>query len=361
MELSSEPSVAAEAAELAVLVISATGPSPVIRPHRPGPWSSRFLYFLAAMGVQLLLTALAFAGPPVLPGSSDFAEQFAAHTEGDLTVYTPRDRVLPVVWLQRRAESVLLSLSNEMGVDPGGAMDVVFAGDEEVFQWVTGGLVPEWGTGAALPGRRLVIIAYSNVRERTPEELDRVLRHEFAHVLLGSLQVPIPRWFDEGHAMFRSQLPSPDMHLALSRAALFDRLLPLPALADSFPASEPLARLAYAESYDAIRWIEERYGPQALPWILSDLAVGRTFPDALERGTGLTPALFAAVWKGEVRSRFNLIDVLGESGVLWALVGVVLVVGAILKRARGARRSALWEDDDSEILDAGEEWNDEIH
>jgi hypothetical protein len=301
---------------------------------------------LGAAGLLLLLLVLPLAASPILPGNRKFEERFVSHSAGALTIYSPRDQVLPDVWLQRRAESALLQLSREMGVDPGGPIDVVFAGDGDTFRWVTGGLVPEWGAGAAMSDRRLVIIAFANVRERTPEELDRVLRHEFAHVLLGSLHAAIPRWFDEGHAMFRSQLPSAEMHLALSRAALLDRLLPLPAIADSFPTAEPLARLAYAESYDAIRWIEERYGPRALPWILNDLVAGRPFAEALERGTRLTPALFAAIWRGEVRKRFSVLDALGESGLLWAAVALILIVGATLKRSREARRSALWEEEE---------------
>lgn len=301
--------------------------------------------------IFLLLTVLILGlnragADPAFPGTEAFAERFESRSAGLLSVHTPRENQLPAVWLLRRSGAALESLTAEMGIDPGGPIEVVFAGDERTFQWVTGGLVPEWGAGAALPSRRLVVVAYSGVHQRTPAELDRILRHEFAHVLLGSLETRIPRWFDEGHAMFRSQAPSREMYLALARAAVLDRLLPLPAIADSFPTSHGLAQLAYAESYDVIRSIQERHGAKALPWILSDLTKGSSFDDAILRGTGLTPAIFAAYWREEVRERYSLLDAFGDSALLWVAAALLVIVGAVYKRVRMVRRRNRMADDE---------------
>ncbi len=303
--------------------------------------------------IALSLASFCAAAGPIAPGSAAFEERFESQVAPLMRVHTPREMVLPVEWLIERAQGSLARLVEESGLNTEGGIDVVFAGSDELFQWVTGGLVPEWGTGAALSARRLIVIQYSDQYERQPAELDRVLTHEFAHVLLGSIDATVPRWFDEGHAMFRSQQPDPSMLLTLARAAVFDRLLPLPALADSFPESLGFARLAYVESYDAVRGIEEWWGDNALKWMLADLAAGSSFDEALIRTTGLSPAVYAALWRERVRERYGLLDAFGGGTLLWALVALGALVGAVGRRVRLKRRRDAMDDDALDGTPAG--------
>ncbi len=307
-------------------------------------WRTRTTYLALA---ALSSFRLAAAAPPVLPDTPEFRERFESRSSSDrLVVHTPRELTLPREWLRERAGRALIRLEEESGLCAGAPIDVVFAGSEEIFHWVTGGLVPEWGTGAALSEQRLIVVQYSDQPERLPSELERVLMHEFSHVLLSALQTPAPRWFDEGHAMFRSQQPDPSTLLTLARAAVFDRLIPLPALADSFPTSIALARLAYAQSYDAVRCIEEWWGHNAVEWLLSDLAAGMSFDQAMMRATGHSPAVFGALWAQRVRARYGLLDALGGGTLLWALLALVALLGAVGRRMRLRRRRQRMDDSD---------------
>ncbi|MAE69815.1 MAG: hypothetical protein CME06_05035 [Gemmatimonadetes bacterium] len=303
--------------------------------------------------IALLLATLRAIAGPIAPGSAAFEERFESQAAHPISVHTPKEVVLPVEWLIERAQGSFARLVEETGIGVEGGIDVVFAGSDENFRWVTGGLVPEWGTGAALSARRLIVIQYSDQYERQPAELDRVLTHEFAHVLLGSIESNVPRWFDEGHAMFRSQQPDPSMLLTLARAAVFDRLLPLPALADSFPESLASARLAYVESFDAVRSIEEWWGENALRWMLADLVAGSPFDEAMIRTTGHSPAVYSALWRERVRERYGLLDALGGGTLLWALVALVALLGAVGRRIRLKRRRDRMDDDALDGAPAG--------
>ena len=126
-----------------------------------------------------------------------------------------------------------------------------------------------------------------------PEELDRVLTHEFTHALVQSVAPRnVPTWLNEGLAvMFEphgegwtdAQLASSAYRLPLQRlAAGFDRL------------SGPQARMAYAQSAGTVRALIELAGPQAVMAMIQDIGRGEAFETAFERRMSTTFASFAS-------------------------------------------------------------------
>ena len=99
-------------------------------------------------------------------------------------------------------------------------VSVYLAPDEGAFERLTGGAVPEWGAGVALPfDTTIVIPAYSSSRGRGWSD-PGLLRHEWAHVglhqYLGGLRAP--RWFGSG-----SPFPGSVRSIAESRHARLRR------------------------------------------------------------------------------------------------------------------------------------------
>ena len=158
---------------------------------------------------------------------------------------------------------------------------------EEQFRDITRS--PGWAA-AAYDGRIRVPVrgALTN-----PEELDRVLTHEFTHALVQSIAPRgVPTWLNEGLAVtFEPNGPAwSDAQLGKSSYRM-----PLQRLAAGFDKlSGAQARMAYAQSGGAVRALIEQAGAPAMVALLQDLGRGDDFDAAFERRMLTTYASFAA-------------------------------------------------------------------
>lgn len=145
--------------------------------------------------------------------------------------------------------------------------------------------LPHWAAGAADPATRRVVVAVTASRQR--QDRERVLLHELAH--LGVREAAggrsLPRWLDEGAArVLAGEHAASDLEV-LARARVADDLLPLAALAGSFPSDRTKAALAYAQAGRAISLLEgERTGTLAA--VLHAIAQGAEVDEALARVAG---------------------------------------------------------------------------
>jgi len=160
-----------------------------------------------ALGLLLLL-----GGPlsPVYPGALR-GQPVPAVLEGTrygtlrapgLSVrFAPEDSLVA-----ERVRDFLMGQTELPGLPRPDGVTVVLAHTPEVLDALTGGVVPEWRAGVAVPSRRLLIVPTGEGPRILDPEGRRVLRHEWAHLglhaYLGDLRVP--RWFDEGYAQWAS-------------------------------------------------------------------------------------------------------------------------------------------------------------
>lgn len=146
---------------------------------------------------------------------------------------------------------------------------------------------PEWAA-AAYDGRIKVPMrgALSN-----PEELDRVLTHEFTHALVQSLAPRgVPTWLNEGIAVMFEPGGRPWTEAQLGSTS---RRLPMRQLASGFDRlSGSQARMAYAQSADTVRLMIEHAGEPALVALLQDIGRGDSFDEAFERRMSTSYASF---------------------------------------------------------------------
>jgi tetratricopeptide (TPR) repeat protein len=112
-----------------------------------------------------------------------------------------------------------------------------------------------------------------------PEELERVLSHEFVHALVRSLAARgVPTWLNEGLA---TALETGDLGWAEKQVAALPRPVPLRALQAGFgKLSGPQAQLAYATSALAARRLIVEAGGFAIANLLRDLGDGVDFDTA---------------------------------------------------------------------------------
>ena len=158
---------------------------------------------------------------------------------------------------------------------PEGVITVVLYTQEQ-FRDITRS--PDWA--AALYDGRIRVPMRGALQR--PEELERVLAHEFTHALVRSIAPRgVPTWLNEGLAV----VFEPDGRAwAQAQLAKSEKRLRSDTLAGSFAKlSGADARIAYAQSAIAVDQLIELAGTPALVGLLQDLAHGEPLPAAFER------------------------------------------------------------------------------
>jgi tetratricopeptide (TPR) repeat protein len=115
-----------------------------------------------------------------------------------------------------------------------------------------------------------------------PEELDRVLTHEFAHALVRTLAPQrVPTWLNEGLA---TAVEADTLTWAAARLVKAGGSVPLSALATGFGRFGGAdAELAYATSAVAVRRMLDESGGYAVANLLRDLGDGADFETSFAR------------------------------------------------------------------------------
>ncbi|MDO8795529.1 MAG: tetratricopeptide repeat protein [Vicinamibacterales bacterium] len=169
-------------------------------------------------------------------------------------------------------EQAYWRIGAEMGVFPDHIITVVLATRQQ-FRDITRS--PDWAA-AAFDGRIKIPVSGAL---RQPEELDRILAHEFTHALIRSIAPrSVPTWLNEGLAVALE--PG---GVASSAEDLASRPTRLPAarLTSGFAGlSGADARAAYAQSATAVQFLIDRQGLPAVVSLLHDIARGEPFPEA---------------------------------------------------------------------------------
>jgi MYXO-CTERM domain-containing protein len=216
------------------------------------------------------------------------------------------------------------------------AVSLFIAPDRPVFDSLTGGRVPEWGAGVAVPALgRIVVPGFGTQRARGWEEA-RVLKHEWAHLglhqFLGGLRPP--RWFDEGYAQWASGGWNPSegwrlrVSLAMGRAPLLDSLVL------DWPRDPASAGLAYLLSATAVEYLVRESGERGLRIFLERWREVGNFDLAMATVYGVTPGRFEEGWRKYVRRQYGWLFVLSHSTVFWLALALALLLLFRIRRRR---------------------------
>jgi len=230
------------------------------------------------------------------------------------------------------------------GLPPSLPSDVtaVLTHGPEAFEQLTGGVVPEWRAGVAIPEAGMLVLPYREGPSVLDAESRRTLRHEWAHFglheYLGDLRVP--RWFDEGYAQWASGGFDASEAWRLRVLLALGRAPPLDSLALTWPGSREQARTAYLLSASALAYLLEPGGERGLALFLERWREGRSFDAALLRTFGVTPSQLEEDWTAHVRRRYGWLLVVSRSSMFWAVLAVVLLALARVRRARNREKLA---------------------
>lgn len=159
----------------------------------------------------------------------------------------------------------------------------------------------EWTGGRAYPEYNLVLIGVP------PDQLSfgkRAVPHEFSHLIIHRATAnpygDLPRWLDEGLAMWAEGDLESDYKSALNQAIRSKQLVSLKSISSNFPADSKQATLAYAESYSVIVFIRDNLGRQKIAELLKAYKGGSTDDAALQSALGMTTAELDSRWRASL-------------------------------------------------------------
>lgn len=198
------------------------------------------------------------------------------------------------------------------------------------------GRLPTWGAGFALPGARTVVVRADAGDPR------QTLRHELAHLALhAAIRGRVPLWFSEGYAAVASGEIDRLAALQLSLSVARGNVPTLDELDRGLRGGRATAEASYALAASAVLFLARGHPSGELAPLLGRLRSGEGFGSAVLATTGLTLGRMELAWQRDVRRRYGWL-VWMTAGGFWALVALVVIGAAWLRRARDRpRRAAL--------------------
>ena len=247
-----------------------------------------------------------------------------------------------------QADSILRhtrsQLSKILGDSLTGEVEIYLVESQPRFDSLIGGSFPDWGAAAAVPSLNRIVLK-SPDRFNVNKSLRELLAHEYAHLALAhrvGAGSP-PRWLDEGIATMVSMEWRWSNNLTMGLASIMGDFVPLREIEQVNRFNESKARLAYAESYLAVSYLHDDYGPEVLNMLLDSLAAGVNSDRSLLYATGSDYANFEQEFRIYLQGRFNFISVVADTMYLWLALAIVVIIGAVYKMRKRRQYYEKWE------------------
>ena len=265
-------------------------------------------------------------------------------------VASAHERVAPLL---RDAEEFKAKLTDELGQPVLQRVEVRIARTPEEMASLAPAEVPppDYASGVAYPSLHLVLLTLSAPRTNEAVDLEEVFRHELAHVALEDavLGRHVPRWFNEGLAVYQSGEGSMVRTRTLWDATLSDNVLPLADLDRGFPEDHYEVSIAYAESADFVRFLMREPDRARFTALIERTKNGQDFDRALGDAYGSDLKKLEFQWREQLSKRFTYLPVLTGGSLVWVLVICALGVGWYKRRRRARETLERWGREEAEL------------
>ena len=200
---------------------------------------------------------------------------------------------------------------------------------------------PKYATGVAYPELNLVLLTLTPESPNERLDIAETFRHELAHLALSQAvnDLPIPRWFNEGFAIFASGESSMPRLQTLWTATLAGTLVPLERLERSFPEDAMTASIAYAEAADVVRYLARKEDHHRFNGLVERMGQGQDFNAALLESYGLDRYALEYEWRENVGRRYTFWPVICSTTVVWGGIAVLFFWG--YRRKKSSERATL--------------------
>lgn len=210
---------------------------------------------------------------------------------------------------------------------------------------------PTWIAGYAFSADGIAIL----FPERTPtypdSTFEELVLHEVGHILVAraSASRPLPRWFNEGLALFIGRPWRLEDRSRLTWALLSGRQVDLSRLEPYFHSDRVAAGHAYALAGAFVQDLVRRRGGESIARILAGVGAGASFEEAFRRAVGVDLARAETSFWGRHTFWYRWIPILTSSLTLWLGVTALALVAFRRRRARDAALRALWEEEERRL------------
>jgi hypothetical protein len=238
-------------------------------------------------------------------------------------VYPPnvRERIQPLIEESERAR---LDFTEQLGPKVLRSVEVRIARSAVEMSALApeGAPFPKYASGVAYGQLGLILLTLQPPQANQRLELREVFLHELSHIALhdATLGQHVPRWFNEGFAIFNSGESSVVRLQTLWTASLAGDLIALEQLDRRFPDTASNASIAYAQAADVTRYLVRSQDRYRFDQLIERLANQVPFESALESSYGITLRELESEWKKDVARRYSFWPVLTSAGLLWGVV-----------------------------------------
>jgi len=204
---------------------------------------------------------------------------------------------------------------------------------------------PKYASGVAYSDIGYVLLTILPNDPNSHHDISEIFRHELAHVALFDAVggQPVPRWLNEGFAVYASGETSFTRVQTLWTATVSDQLLPLERMERTFPNDAVGVSVAYAQAADVVRFLIRQQDEQRFIGMVSRIRNGQQFPQALRDAYGLDLSTLEYEWREDVARRYTFWPMVFSGSLVWVGVIGLFVWGWRRRKKRDKVTLARWE------------------
>ncbi len=203
---------------------------------------------------------------------------------------------------------------------------------------------PKYASGVAYSEIGLVLLTEQPRYPNDHHDLLEVFRHELSHIALHDAvgRSNVPRWFNEGFAVYASGEGIATRVQALWTATLAGNLLPLADLTHRFPADATTASVAYAQAADVVRYLLRSHEMHRFRALIGRIGGGQPFEQALSDAYATDLPSLEHEWREDVARRYTFWPVLFSGSTVWMVAIGLFIWGWRRKRRRATATLERW-------------------
>ena len=296
---------------------------------------------MAAMWLLFFLPQLTLLTQDVRPVLARYNFRIVTFPEATVAVSLVSDPIKRARSLYALYTSLRKEISSKLQLGYPSSATVVECATGAQFRSVIracfGKAPPDYASAVAIPPSFIFMDRSTFLRLEGPE-LGEILGHEIAHLILHRSFRWIPRWLDEGLAMWASGEPIDRATLVSVRAWAARRgIIPIEELQTHFPRRHRRSAFAYVQSFCLVRYLIERRGGVAAVLKLLELSQKRRFREAWKLVYGEEPESTWEQWRVWEAARFNLATFLYYQLPAFTFPTLLFLVAVIRSRIRRRR------------------------
>ena len=251
--------------------------------------------------------------------------------------------------LAGNATAIVEGILKDLGVVFSGKIKVYIA-DRGAFQKLqpSATIFPESIVGVAFSRSLLIILKSPRDVNSLNTDMRKTFIHELTHIILGAAfknEEDVPRWLNEGIALYKSGEWSFNRVSTMTRAVLTDSMIPLSELTHTFPENSRDLQLAYAQSFYLVSFLITRFGRQSFHTFIRLYAQKKDLEETLFQVYSLSVEELENEWKSFLKMRFSWIPIITSSTTLWFIITIIFVYGYINKKRKMKATLKQWEED----------------